>query len=134
MIVDGWPAVIDVGLAAIWIVGAGFAVTVTVVVAVALLPLPFAVAVYVVVAAGLTACVPPVAPRVNLLPSEPEIDTLVAFVATTVKIEELPAVSDAGFALIVTVGVEEPEPVPAEETVTVDAAVAEPPGPLALAV
>jgi hypothetical protein len=86
----------------------------------------------VVVAAGLTACVPPVAPNVNLLPSEPERDTAVAFVAVTVRMEELPAVTDAGLAVIVTAGA--PEPDPEDETVTVDAAVADPPAPVALAV
>ena len=75
---------------------------------------------------------PPVAPSVNLLPSEPVSETPVAFVAVTVRIEELPAVTDAGLAVIVIVGV--PEPEPEDETVTVDAAVAEPPGPVALAV
>jgi hypothetical protein len=84
----------------------------------------------VVVAPGVTACVPPVAPRVYLLPSEPLSDTPVALVAVIVRIEELPAVSDAGLAAIVTVGIPEPE----DETVTVDAAVADPPGPIALAV
>jgi hypothetical protein len=86
----------------------------------------------VVVAAGLTACVPPVAPKVNLLPSEPARDTPVAFVAVIVSIEELPAVTEVGLAVIVTVGA--PEPDPEDETVTVDAAVADPPGPVALAV
>lgn len=52
------------------------------------------------------------------------------FVAVTVKIEEPPAVTDAGFAVIVTVGAPEPE----DETVMVDSAFAEPPGPVALAV
>lgn len=83
---------------------------------------------------GLTACVPPVAPSVNLLPSEPVSESAVAFVAVTVKIEELPAVTDAGAAAIVTVGALDPDPVPEDETVTVDAAVTDPPGPLALAV
>jgi hypothetical protein len=58
------------------------------------------------------------------------IDTPVAFLAVIVRIDELPAVTDAGFALIVMVGV----PVPDEETVTVEDAVVEPPGPVALAV
>ena len=65
-----------------------------------------------------------------MLPSEPVSDTCVAFVAVTVKIDELPAVTEAGFALMVTVGV----PVPTLETVTVVAAVAEPPGPVAFTV
>jgi len=84
----------------------------------------------VVVDVGLTAWVPPVAPRVNLLPSEPVRDTWVAFVAVIVRIEELPAVTEAGFALIVTVGAPEPD----TEIVTVVAAVAEPPGPVAFTV
>jgi hypothetical protein len=60
------PEVIDVGLAAIVIVGAGLvtALTVTVAVEVTVPPAPVAVAVYVVVALGLTACVPPVADKV----------------------------------------------------------------------
>ena len=98
--VEEAPELIDAGLAVIWIVGAGFAVTLIVAVAVALPPLPFAVAVYVVVVAGLTACVPPVAPSVYALPSEPLIVTCVALVADTVRIDELPLVMDAGFAEI----------------------------------
>jgi hypothetical protein len=60
--VDEPPAVIEAGFAEIVTVGAD-AVTVTVAVAVAgdVPAAPLAVAVYVVVAAGLTACVPPVA-------------------------------------------------------------------------
>jgi hypothetical protein len=54
--------VIDVGLAAMETVGAGFVVALTVTVAVEAIvpPAPVAVAVYVVVADGLTDCVPPV--------------------------------------------------------------------------
>jgi len=52
--------------------------------------------------------------------------------AVIVSIEELPAVTEAGLAVIVTVGALEPDP--EDETVTVDAAVADPPGPVALAV
>jgi hypothetical protein len=80
-------------------------VTVTVAVAVALPPLPLAVAVYVVVAAGVTACVPPAAPRLYVLPSEPLIVTCVAFIAATVRVDEPPAAIDDGAAVIVTVGV-----------------------------
>ena len=72
----------------------------TVAFAVAVPPLPLAVAVYVVVAAGLTACVPPAAPRLYVLPSEPLIVTCVAFVAVIVRIDELPAATDTGFAVI----------------------------------
>jgi hypothetical protein len=111
-------------------VGAGFAVTVRVTVALTVVPLPVAVAVYVVVAAGLTGCVPPVAPIVYLVPSEPLRLTAVAFVAVTVRMDELPAVSDVGFAVIVTVGVAEPT----DDTVMVEFAVADPPGPVAVAV
>lgn len=128
--VDELPALMDAGLAVISIVGAGFAVTVTVAVAVTVPPLPVAVAVYVVVVAGLTACVPPAAPRVYVLPSEPLSETCVELVVATVRIDELPAVMDAGAALIVTVGA----PAPVVETVTATAAVADPPLPEAVAV
>jgi hypothetical protein len=99
-------------------VGGPAAVTVTVAVAVAgVPPLPgLAVAVYVVVAAGVTLCVPPVGLRVYLLPSEPVRVTVVAFVATTVRVEEPPAETDAGLAVMVTVG--------AAATVTIAVAVA----------
>ncbi len=61
--VEEFPAVIVLGLAVMLTVGAGApgGVTVTTVVAVVLPPAPVAVAVYVVVAAGLTAWVPPFA-------------------------------------------------------------------------
>jgi hypothetical protein len=58
----------------------------------------------VVVAAGLTACVPPLGCRVYELPSLPATVTVVALVAITVKVEELPAATDAGLASIATVG------------------------------
>ena len=70
----------------------------TVAVAVALPPLPLAVAVYVVVDAGLTACVPPGALRLYVLPSDPLTVTWVAFVAAIVRVDELPAAMDTGFA------------------------------------
>jgi ABC-type methionine transport system permease subunit len=59
--VDEFPETIEVGLATMVTVGAGFvaAVTVTVALAEALPPVPVAAAVYVVVVVGLTACVPP---------------------------------------------------------------------------
>jgi len=47
-----------------------------------------------------------------------------------VRIAELPAVIDVGAAVIVTVGVDEPT----DDTVIVEFAVAEPPGPVAVAV
>ena len=72
----------------------------TVAVAVALPPLPLAVAVYVVVAAGLTACAPPAALRLYVVPSEPLIVTCVAFVVVIVRVDELPAAIDAGLAVI----------------------------------
>jgi hypothetical protein len=64
--IEELPAVIAVGLAMIVTVGGGVLdpVIVTIAVAVTVPPAPVAVAVYVVVAAGVTACVPPVAARV----------------------------------------------------------------------
>jgi hypothetical protein len=79
-----------------------------------------------VVADGLTDWVPPVAPSVYEEPSLPLIVTWVALVATTFSEEEPPAAIDVGLAVMVTVG--------AELRVTVAAAEALPPLPLALAV
>jgi hypothetical protein len=64
--IEELPAVIAVGLAMIVTVGGGVLdpVIVTIAVAVTVPPAPVAAAVYVVVAAGVTACVPPVAARV----------------------------------------------------------------------
>jgi hypothetical protein len=56
--------------------------------------------------------------------------TVVAFVAIIVSVDEVPAVMEAGFATIVTVGA----PVVAAETVTVAVAVAFPPALIAVAV
>jgi hypothetical protein len=53
---------------------------------------------------GLTDTAPPPAAIVRLLPFVPVIVIPVAFVAITVKIEELPLVIDVGLALMVTVG------------------------------
>jgi hypothetical protein len=53
---------------------------------------------------GLTDTAPPPAAMVRLLPLLPVIVIPVAFVAVTVKIDELPLVIDVGLALIVTVG------------------------------
>jgi len=61
----------------------------------------------VVVAVGLTACVPPLGEREYELPSLPATVTLVALVAITVKVEELPAATDAGLAVMATVGAED---------------------------
>jgi hypothetical protein len=79
-----------------------------------------------VVAEGVTDCVPPAAPSVYALPSLPLIVTWVALVATTFNDEEPPAAIDAGLAVMLTVG--------AGLMVTVAAADAFPPLPLALAV
>jgi predicted membrane-bound spermidine synthase len=64
--VDDPPGLIDVGLAAMVIVGEGVVEDpkVTVVDAEVFPPAPIAVAVYVVVVVGLTDCVPPVADKV----------------------------------------------------------------------
>jgi hypothetical protein len=55
--------------------------------------------------------VPPVPGTVLLLPSEPVTVTPVALVATTVNVDELPAVTVVGLAVMVTVGVVVPVPV-----------------------
>jgi hypothetical protein len=82
----------------------------------------------VVVTVGLTACVPPVTCRVYALPSDPVTLTKVAFVAVTIKIDELPDVIEAGLAVMPMVG--------EGFAVTVTVAVAEvlPPIPVAEAV
>jgi hypothetical protein len=62
-----------------------------------------------VVAAGLTVSVPPLAAaRVWLVPSEPVTVTVVAFVATTVRVDDFPRVMDVGLATMVTVDVVSP--------------------------
>lgn len=73
---------------------------------------------------------PPVAPTLKVVPSEPLSVTCVAFVAVMVRIDELPAVIEVGVAVIVIAGVADP----ADDTVIVEFAVAEPPGPVAVAV
>jgi hypothetical protein len=104
--VDEPPAVIDAGLAAICTVTAGVVdVTVTTAVAVTVPPVPDAFAVYVVVAAGVTAFVPPVEDIVYELPSVPVTATVVALLAAMVSVEEAPAAIDAGLAVTVTAGV-----------------------------
>ena len=65
------------------------------------------------VAVGVTVWVPPVGVSAYFEPSLPVTTTLVALVAATVRVEELPDVTVCGFALIVTVGL-----VTAEVTVT----------------
>ena len=56
------------------------------------------------VAIGLTAWVPPPAVSVYVMPSDPVTVTLVAFVAVTVRVDELPVVIEAGEAEMFTVG------------------------------
>ena len=74
---------------------------------------------------------PPLADRLYLVPSEPVSVTALAFVAPTVRMEELPAVIEAGLAAMVTAGAGGVDGV-----VTVTDAVPEalPPAPVALAV
>jgi hypothetical protein len=98
------PAAIEVGLAAILTVGIPATATITITVADVFPPTPDAVAVYSVVAVGLTDCVPPFGCKVYELPSDPAIVTCVAFVAVTVNMEELPGITDAGLALMPTIG------------------------------
>jgi hypothetical protein len=106
---DEAPFAIEVGLAVIVPVGADVPPDdpvdmVIVTDAEAEPPAPVAVAVYVVAEVGLTDTAPPPAAIVRLLPLLPVIVIPVAFVAVTVKIEELPLVIDVGLALILTVG------------------------------
>jgi hypothetical protein len=58
----------------------------------------------VVVVVGLTGWVPPLACRVYVLPSVPVTITWVAFVAVTVKMEELPETIEAGLVEMLTIG------------------------------
>jgi hypothetical protein len=104
--VDELPETIDVGFARMVTVGAGFEVevTVTVAVAAAMPPVPIAAAVYMVVAIGLTVWVPPLGCRAYVMPSDPVTVTLVAFVAVTVRVDELPEVIEEGEAEIPKVG------------------------------
>ncbi|MGB8477374.1 MAG: hypothetical protein WCE63_00855 [Acidobacteriaceae bacterium] len=94
-------------------------------------PDPVAFAVYVVVEVGLAETTPPVGVNARWLPLLPLSVTCVAFLAVTVKTEELPLAIDVGLALIVTVGAPEVPPVP---TVIVTDAEAVPPAPVAFAV
>ncbi len=64
-----------------------------------------------------------------MLPSEPVTVTVVALVADTVNVDEVPAVIEDGLAVMVTVG-----GVAGTVTVTIAVAVAVPPAPFALAV
>ena len=63
---------------------------------------------------------PPVAPILYVVPSEPLSVTCVACVAVMVRIDELPAVIEVGVAVIVIAGVADP----ADDTVIVEFAVA----------
>jgi hypothetical protein len=65
-----------------------------------------------------------------VLPSVPVTVTLVALVAVTVKVEDPPEVIEVGLAVMLTVGA----PTTAGVTVTVAAAEAFPPLPVAVAV
>jgi hypothetical protein len=88
-----------------------------------------------VVVVGLTVSVPPAtgnAGEVKLVPSEPAMTRLVALVAVTVRVVELPATIVVGFAVKVTVGVGGGGG--AGVTVTVAVAVALPPAPVAVTV
>jgi hypothetical protein len=82
----------------------------------------------VVVAAGLTACVPPVGCRGYELPSVPVTVTCVEFVAATVKMDEPPERMEAGLAAMLTVGGK------FEVTATVAFAEVFPPAPVAVVV
>jgi len=53
---------------------------------------------------GLTACVPPLGCRLYVLPSDPVTVTCVAFVAVTVRVDELPDAIEVGLTLIPTMG------------------------------
>lgn len=101
---DEPPRPIESGLTAIVTVGSEAVVTVTVAVADAFPRAPFATAVYVVVAFGLTGMVPPCGCRLYTVPSDPLTVTCVAFVAVTVRVEELPGLIEAGVAVMPTSG------------------------------
>lgn len=60
--------------------------------------------------AGVTGHVPPAAARVLLVPSDPEIVTVVALVAATVNVDDAPAAMVVELAEIVTVGDVVPAP------------------------
>ena len=79
---------------------------------------------------GLTDCVPPLGCSVYELPLVPVSVTCVAFVAVTVKMDGFPAITEVGFAMIVTVG----GGFEAAVTVTIAVADAFPPAPVAAAV
>jgi hypothetical protein len=92
------------GLATMVTVATGFVtgVTVTVAVAAAVPCVPVAVAVYMVVTAGVTTLDPPLACKVNTLPSLPATATSVALVALTVSVEDAPAAIVNGLAAMLT--------------------------------
>ncbi len=81
---------------------------------------------------GAADTVPPVGPNVRTLPLVPLSVTLVALVAETVRVVELPLAMVVGLALSVTVGA--PVVPPPVVTVTVTLAEDEPPDPVAVAV
>jgi len=88
-----------------------------------------------VVEVGLADTVPPVGPNVRMLPLVPLSVTLVALVAETVRVVELPLAMVVGLALTVTVGAPDPLPeVLPVVTVIVTLAEAVPPVPVAVAV
>jgi hypothetical protein len=105
---DELPSVMDFGLATMVTVGVGGCMTVTATDAVAVPPAPVAVTVYVAVLVGLTVSVPPVAGKLageeKAVPSVPCKTRVVALVATTVRVVELPRFIDVGLAVRVTVG------------------------------
>jgi hypothetical protein len=126
---------IDCGLAAMVTVGVGGCTTVTKADAVAVPPALVAVTVYVAFFVGLTISVPPVVGKLageeKVVPSVPVSIRVAAFVATTVRVVELPRLIEVGLAVRVTVGATGGG---AGTTVTVAVAVAFPPAPVAVAV
>jgi hypothetical protein len=135
--VDELPNAIDCGFAAMVTVGVGGCMTVTKADAVAVPPAPVTIAVYVAFLVGLTISVPPVVGKLvgeeKLLPSVPVRSRVAPFVATTVRVVELPRLIDVGLAVRVTVGATGGG---AGTTVTVAVAVAAvvPAAPVAVAV
>jgi hypothetical protein len=97
-------------------------------------PDPVAVAVYVVVEVGATDTVPPVGPNVRLLLFDPLSVTVVAFVAVTLTLDELPLAMVVGLAVTVTVGAPVDPFDPPVVTVIITLAEAVPPAPVAVAV
>jgi hypothetical protein len=102
--VEELPAVMDIGFATRFTVGALVAVTVIVDAAVVVPPSPFAVAVYVVVVVGVTGTVPPSAASVYELPSLPDTVTEFALYAVTLSVDVLPFRIATGLAEMSTIG------------------------------